>query len=52
MQKVKEITIVKDPQKLKMILNKLSWKILVMLSEREMYPMEIAKKLGIHKQKP
>jgi len=50
-QKVKEIMIIKDPQKLKMILNKLSWKILVMLSQREMYPMEIAKKLGIHEQK-
>ncbi len=50
-QKVKEITIVKDPQKLKMILNRLSWKILAMLSEREMYPLEIAKKLGIHEQK-
>ncbi|MBE0520091.1 helix-turn-helix transcriptional regulator, partial [Candidatus Bathyarchaeota archaeon] len=50
-QKVKEIMIVKDPQKLKMILNKLSWKILVMLSQKEMYPMEIAKKLGIHEQK-
>ena len=51
MQKVKEIVIFKDPQKLKMILNRLSWKILVMLSEREMYPLEIAKKLGIHEQK-
>lgn len=51
MQKVKEITIIKNPQKLKMILNKLSWKILVMLSQREMYPMEIARKLGIHEQK-
>jgi len=50
-QKVKEITIIKDPQKLKMMLNRLSWKILVLLSEREMYPMEIAKKLGIHEQK-
>ena len=50
-QKVKEILIIKDPQKLKMILNKLSWKILVMLSQKEMYPMEIAKKLGIHEQK-
>ncbi|MDI6846619.1 MAG: helix-turn-helix domain-containing protein [Candidatus Bathyarchaeia archaeon] len=50
-QKVKEIAIVKDPQKLKMILNRLSWKILVMLSEREMYPLEIAKNLGIHEQK-
>jgi len=50
-QKVKEITMVKDPQKLKMILNMLTWKILVMLSEREMYPLEVAKKLGIHEQK-
>ena len=50
-QKVKEIMMVKDPQKLKMILNKLSWKILVTLSEREMYPLEMAKKLGIHEQK-
>ena len=50
-QKVKEIAIVNDPQKLKMILNKLSWKILVMLSEKEMYPLEIAKVLRIHAQK-
>jgi DNA-binding transcriptional ArsR family regulator len=50
-QKVKEIAIVEDPQKLKMMLNTLSWKILVMLSEKEMYPLEIAKKLGIHEQK-
>ena len=51
MLKVKEILIIKDPQKLKMMLNKLSWKILAMLSQKEMYPMEIAKKLGIHEQK-
>jgi DNA-binding transcriptional ArsR family regulator len=50
-QKVKEIVIIEDPQKLKMILNRLSWKILVMLSEKEMYPLEIAKKLGVHEQK-
>jgi predicted transcriptional regulator len=50
-QKIKEITIIKDPQKLKMILNRLTWKILVMLSEREMYPLEIAKKLNVHEQK-
>ncbi|MGQ9530250.1 MAG: helix-turn-helix domain-containing protein [Candidatus Bathycorpusculaceae bacterium] len=50
-QRVKEIAIIEDPQKLKMILNKLSWKILVMLSESEMYPLEIAKKLGVHEQK-
>jgi DNA-binding transcriptional ArsR family regulator len=50
-QKVKEITVLSDPQKLKMILNRLSWKILVMLSEKEMYPLEIAKALKIHEQK-
>lgn len=50
-QMVKEIAVVKDPQKLKMMLNRLSWKILTMLSEQEMYPLEIAKTLGIHEQK-
>lgn len=50
-QKVKEIALVKDPQKLKMILSRLSWKILVMLSEKEAYPLELARKLGIHEQK-
>jgi len=50
-QKIKEIAIIGDPQRLKMILNRLSWKILVMLSEKEMYPLEIAKKLGVHEQK-
>ncbi|MEM3730222.1 MAG: helix-turn-helix domain-containing protein [Candidatus Bathyarchaeia archaeon] len=49
--RVKEIAIVDDPEKLKMILNRLTWKILTMLSEREMYPLEMAKKLGIHEQK-
>ncbi|MDH7564006.1 MAG: helix-turn-helix domain-containing protein [Candidatus Bathyarchaeota archaeon] len=48
---VKEIAVIKEPQKLKMMLNKLSWKILVMLSEKEMYPLEVAKKLGVHEQK-
>jgi DNA-binding transcriptional ArsR family regulator len=50
-QKVKEISIVRDPQKLKMILDKLSWVILGMLSEREMYPLEIARELQVHEQK-
>jgi len=50
-QKVKEIAIMRDPQKLKMVLNKLSWRILVMLSEKEMYPLELARALGIHEQK-
>src|SRR4030043_2415236 len=50
-QKVKEISIMQDSQKLKMILGKLSWKILTMLSEEEMYPREIARQLGVHEQK-
>lgn len=50
-QKVKEIAVIQDPQRLKTILNRLTWKILVMLSEREMYPLEIARKLEIHEQK-
>jgi DNA-binding transcriptional ArsR family regulator len=50
-QKVKEIVMMEDPQKLKLILNGLSWRILVMLSEKEMYPLEMAKKLGVHEQK-
>jgi DNA-binding transcriptional ArsR family regulator len=50
-QEVKEISIMQDAQKLKMILGKLSWKILTMLSKREMYPLEIARQLGIHEQK-
>ena len=50
-QKVKDIALVNNPQKLKLILNALSWKVLTMLSERDMYPLEIARKLGIHEQK-
>ncbi len=51
MNRVKEIKIIEDPEKLKMMLDKLSWRILTMLSEREMYPIEIAKVLRIHEQK-
>jgi DNA-binding transcriptional ArsR family regulator len=50
-QKVKDIALVNDPQKLMLILNPLSWKILNMLSEKELYPLEIARKLGVHEQK-
>ena len=50
-KKVKEISIMRDAQKLKMILGKLSWEILILLSEREMYPLEIARQLGVHEQK-
>src|ERR1700690_1973220 len=50
-QEIKEISILTDPQKLKMILGNLSWKILTILSKKEMYPIEIAKQLGMHEQK-
>lgn len=50
-QKVKEIKIFDDPHTLKLILDRLSWKILFALYEREMYPLEIAKSLGVHEQK-
>ncbi|TRO53134.1 ArsR family transcriptional regulator [Candidatus Bathyarchaeota archaeon] len=50
-QKVKEISIMDEAQNLKMILGKLSWKILTILSKEEMYPLEIARQLGVHEQK-
>jgi DNA-binding CsgD family transcriptional regulator len=50
-REVKEIAIYEHPEKLKLVLNKLTWEILLLLSEREMYPMEIARKLNIHEQK-
>ena len=50
-QEAKEISILTDSQKLKTILGSLSWKILTLLSKKEMYPLEIAKQLGMHEQK-
>ncbi len=50
-QQIKGINIQTDPQKLKMMLGDLSWKILSILSKKEMYPLEIAKQLGLHEQK-
>jgi DNA-binding transcriptional ArsR family regulator len=50
-QEIKEICIINDSQKLKLILGSLSWKILTLLSKKEMYPLEIARQLGIHEQK-
>jgi DNA-binding transcriptional ArsR family regulator len=50
-QRGKEIVLFEDPRRLRMVLGRLSWKILGMLAEAEMYPMEIAKKLGVHEQK-
>ena len=48
--RVKKIKMIQNPKKLKMILGDLSWKILSTLSEKEQYPLEIARKLGIHEQ--
>ena len=48
--RVKKIKMIQNPKKLKMILGDLSWKILSALSEKEQYPLEIARKLGIHEQ--
>jgi predicted transcriptional regulator len=50
-QKVKEIAIVEEPQQLKLILSRFSWEILMALSKQEMYPLELAKRMGLHEQK-
>jgi DNA-binding transcriptional ArsR family regulator len=47
----KDIGLFDRPEMLKAVLNKLSWQILELLSKGEMYPIEIAKKLGVHEQK-
>lgn len=48
---VKDIVLFDYPERLKAVLNKLSWQILELLGEDDMYPIEIAKKLGVHEQK-
>jgi DNA-binding transcriptional ArsR family regulator len=50
-QSIKEISITSDPQKLKMMMGALSWKIMRILSKKEMYPLELAKQLGMQEQK-
>jgi DNA-binding transcriptional ArsR family regulator len=50
-RQVKDIAIFDRPEMLKAVLNKLSWQILKLISQHEMYPIEIAKKLGSHEQK-
>lgn len=50
-QQAKEISVINDSQKLKTILGSLSWRILTLLSKKDMYPLEIAKQLGMHEQK-
>jgi len=48
---VKDIALFDRPERLKAVLNSLSWQILKMVGEGEMYPIEIARKLGVHEQK-
>jgi DNA-binding transcriptional ArsR family regulator len=50
-QEAKEIAIIQNSQDLKMMLGTLSWKILALLNQKPMYPLEIARQLGIHEQK-
>jgi DNA-binding transcriptional ArsR family regulator len=47
---VKEICMMQNPQKMQMMLGKMSWRILAALSEKEMYPLQLARHLGIHEQ--
>ena len=49
-QEAKEIALFENPEKMKNILNRLAWKILTMVAEEGMYPLEVAKKLGVHEQ--
>jgi len=48
---IKDICIFEDPEKLKGALSSLSWKILILLKDGEMYPIEIARKLHVQEQK-
>jgi len=48
---VKDIALFDRPERLKAVLNKMSWQILRILAEGEMYPIEIARRLGVHEQK-
>jgi DNA-binding transcriptional ArsR family regulator len=50
-QTVKEITIMPKPQTLRMVVGNLSWKILTLLNQKAMYPIEVARQLGMHEQK-
>ena len=49
--KVKDIAIFDDPKMLKAFVSDLGWRILRLLAEKEMYPMEIARRLQVHEQK-
>jgi len=48
---VKDVILFERPDRLRAVLSPLSWRILELLGGGEMYPIEIAKKLGVHEQK-
>ncbi len=48
---VKEIAVTQKPRDLKMILDKLSWRILTVLSQKAMYPLELARHLELNEQR-
>ena len=48
--KVKDICLIPNPQKMQMVLGKMSWRVLTALSETEMYPLQLARHLGVHEQ--
>jgi DNA-binding transcriptional ArsR family regulator len=48
---VKDIALFDHPEQLRAVLNRLSWQILKLLCNSEMYPIEIAKKMNVHEQK-
>jgi DNA-binding transcriptional ArsR family regulator len=50
-QQVKEIAVMQNPRDLKMVLGSLSWDILTLLNQKAMYPLEVARQLGMHEQK-
>ncbi|UCE16164.1 MAG: helix-turn-helix domain-containing protein [Candidatus Bathyarchaeota archaeon] len=50
-REVKEVAVFDDPERLRAVLSKLSWRILGLLGDKEMYPLEIAKKLKVHEQR-
>ncbi len=47
----RDTELVDNPQNLKGLLNPTAWKIVKLISEKPMYPAEIAKELDIHEQK-
>ncbi|MEM0489544.1 MAG: ArsR family transcriptional regulator [Candidatus Bathyarchaeia archaeon] len=50
-ERIKEIKVFNNPRELRTILSPLCWQIIFLLSEREMYPLEIARTLNINEQR-